>query len=87
MSWCSRRRWRAACRDRDRMRPVRAEALALVQAIDAGLGGWRLHVLTCCLAFSKASLGGRLGEIAVRPLTRYLRARLRAVDAEERLAR
>jgi hypothetical protein len=84
VSWCSRRRWRASCQHRDRMRPVRDEALALLQAIDAGLTGFRLTGRTCCLAFSKASLGSRRGEIAIRPLTRYLRAEIRAADRELR---
>ncbi len=83
MTWRSRRRWRAACQHRDRMRPVRGEALALLQAIDAGLRGFRLTGRTTCLLMSKALLGGRLGEIAIRPLVRYLRAEIRTIDREQ----
>ena len=74
------RRWRAACRYRDRMRPVRDEALSLLRLLDAGISGWRVTGRTTCLGLSRAMLGERQGDIAVRPLVRYLRAEIRTID-------
>jgi hypothetical protein len=66
------------------MRPVRDEALALLRAFEAGLSGFRLTGRTTCLAWSRKMLGGREGDIAIRPLMDYLATETRAVDGERR---
>jgi hypothetical protein len=80
MSWCSRSRWRAACRHRDDAELAREIARQIKRAHEAEDPHFMLHWLDGCLDDEKQRLHPRLFNAATRPLLSYLRADLARVS-------